>query len=83
MDEKDRLMAHTNTFISEVYASVSKIIHYFWGKFSLAVPQDKDEVIARIVGGILAQLGHGNVAISSAIMKNIRDGFIDTSGKFE
>lgn len=83
MDEKDRLMAHTNTFISEVYASVSKIIHHFWGKFSLTVPEDKDEVIARIVGGILSGIGHGNVSINAAIMKNIRDGFIDTSGKFE
>lgn len=82
MEEKDRLMKHTNVFMSEVYSSVSKILHHFWDKFGLKIPEDKDEVIARIVGNIIGHLSHGNAAISGAILRNIKDNFIDTSGKF-
>lgn len=82
MEEKDRLMKHTNVFMSEVYSSVSKILHHFWDTFGLKIPDDKDEVIARIVGNIIGHLSHGNAAISGAILRNIKDNFIDTSGNY-
>jgi hypothetical protein len=53
-----------------------------WDQMDLKIPENKDEVIARILGDIIAHISHGNAAINGAILENIKSKMIDTSGNF-
>jgi hypothetical protein len=71
MDEKSRLMKHTNNFMNQLYSSVVKGLNHSWEAMGLEVPKNKDAQIARIMAKVIAQVSKGNPNISKAILKNI------------
>jgi hypothetical protein len=73
MDQKSRLMKHTDNFMNQLYSSVVKILHHFWDVLGVEAPKDKDAYIARIMARVIAQISKGNPNISKAILKNIEE----------